>query len=90
MLTGTNTPYGIRYEVTSLSPFVHSWAKVEEPVVTPTVTPVATPAATIVATNDVPAAPPTSGDHTPVLLLAGMAAMAACAMVLLIGRRKQL
>ena len=85
-LTGTNTPYGIRYEVTSLSPFVHSWAKVEEPVVTPA----ATPTATAIATNDVPASPPTSGDHTPVLLLAGMAAMAACAMVLLIGRRKQL
>lgn len=38
-LTGTNTPYGIRYEVSSLSPFVHSWAKVEEPVVTPTAAP---------------------------------------------------
>ena len=81
-LTGTNTPYGIRYEVSSLSPFVHSWAKVEEPVVTPTAAPAGTP--------DVPAVPPKAGDNTPVVLLAWLAAMAVCAMSLLVGQKKRL
>lgn len=80
-LTGTNTPYGIRYEVSSLSPFVHSWAKAEEPVATPPATP---------ASTDAPAVPPKAGDHTPLAMLSVMTVMAACIMGMLVWRRKRL
>lgn len=79
-LTGTNTPYGIRYEVTSLSPFVHSWAKVEEPTATPPVAAGSTAASVT---------PPTTGDNTPLPLLAGMIAMAVCVLLVLVKRREQ-
>ncbi|MBP3453948.1 MAG: hypothetical protein J6M20_09585 [Clostridia bacterium] len=99
----TTTPYGLRFEVSSLSPFVISYDEVTtvtptpEPTATPAPTATATPTATLAPTA-VPTATPTAtpkpidvpktGDNSPLALLSLLAVLSLAGLALL-GKAKR-
>lgn len=99
----TATPYGLRFEVSSLSPFVISYDEVipvtptPEPTATPAPTATATPTATLAPTAEPTATPtatpkpidvPKTGDNSPLALL-GLLAVLSLAGLMMLGKAKR-